>query len=454
MEAGYTVGAAAAFGVITVAGVVAAKRSRSYSDFSIGGRSFSSPMVAGVIIGTVYGGSATVGTAQLAFRYGFSAWWFTLGSGIALLVLALFLAAPLRRQGITTVPQFIEDVYGRNAAVWASVFTCVGMFLNVLSQVIAAGAILSSCFGLGTVASSLITAVCIVAYVAVSGVWGASLVGIAKAMLVVGSMTVVGILAYSLGATPSALMASLPRYPYFSLFGRGLWADLAAAFSMVVGINSSQTYIQAMCSARNVAAARAGAVIAGAIATLAGIPPVIVGMLMRLRCPGMLSQDALPRFVLEFMPSWLAGLTLATVFISTLGTAAGLSLGIGTILSSDLYRKLFRPSAPESQLLAVSRAGIVGTALLAAAVMIRGTDATILKWGFLSLGLRGATVFFPLVFGVFARKRVSPSAGAAAIVAAPLASIVWGVLNPQGLDPLYIGLATSAMVMVLGLAHR
>ena len=47
------------------------------------------PVVAGLIIGTLVGGSSTVGTAQLAFEYGMSAWWFTLGSGFACLVLAL-----------------------------------------------------------------------------------------------------------------------------------------------------------------------------------------------------------------------------------------------------------------------------------------------------------------------------------------------------------------------------
>ncbi|MBQ2218175.1 MAG: sodium:solute symporter family protein, partial [Firmicutes bacterium] len=44
-------------------------------------------IVAGVIIGTLVGGSSTVGTAQLAYTYGLSAWWFTLGAGISCLVL-------------------------------------------------------------------------------------------------------------------------------------------------------------------------------------------------------------------------------------------------------------------------------------------------------------------------------------------------------------------------------
>ena len=46
-------------------------------------------VVAGVIMGTLVGGSSTVGTAQLAFQFGMSAWWYTLGAGISCLILAL-----------------------------------------------------------------------------------------------------------------------------------------------------------------------------------------------------------------------------------------------------------------------------------------------------------------------------------------------------------------------------
>ena len=55
------------------------------------------PVVAGIIMGTLVGGSSTVGTAQLAYHFGMSAWWFTLGGSIACLILALVYADPLRR---------------------------------------------------------------------------------------------------------------------------------------------------------------------------------------------------------------------------------------------------------------------------------------------------------------------------------------------------------------------
>ena len=60
-------------------------------------------IVAGIIMGTLVGGSATVGTAQLAYHYGMSAWWFTLGGGLACLVLALGFIGPWRRSGSQTL---------------------------------------------------------------------------------------------------------------------------------------------------------------------------------------------------------------------------------------------------------------------------------------------------------------------------------------------------------------
>ena len=60
-------------------GIYSARSVKSAEGYSLGGRSAGVPLVAGSIAGTVVGGGATVGTAQLAYSMGLSAWWFTLG---------------------------------------------------------------------------------------------------------------------------------------------------------------------------------------------------------------------------------------------------------------------------------------------------------------------------------------------------------------------------------------
>ena len=60
-------------------------------------------LVGGALLGTMAGGQSTIGTAQLAFCYGLSAWWFTLGAAIGSLLLGYVYAGPLRRSGCSTL---------------------------------------------------------------------------------------------------------------------------------------------------------------------------------------------------------------------------------------------------------------------------------------------------------------------------------------------------------------
>ena len=90
-------------------------------------------VVAGAIMGTLVGGSSTIGTAQLAYQYGMSAWWFTLGGGVACLVLALVYAKPFYRSGQSTITGFVTKEYGEKSGVLAAIFSAVGS-ISLLRQ--------------------------------------------------------------------------------------------------------------------------------------------------------------------------------------------------------------------------------------------------------------------------------------------------------------------------------
>ena len=141
-------------------------------------------VVAGAIMGTLVGGSSTVGTAQLAYQYGMSAWWFTLGSGIACLILALFFAKPLYNSGNKTLIAFISNEYGKKNGLIASVLSSFGSFINIISQLIAATAIIAVVVPeLSIVPSLVIAAIFMVLYVVFGGTKGSGWVGILKMSL-------------------------------------------------------------------------------------------------------------------------------------------------------------------------------------------------------------------------------------------------------------------------------
>ena len=87
--------------IIMSLGVFSGRRVKNAADFNTGGKSAGALLVAGIITGTLIGGSSTIGTAELGFNFGLSAWWFTLGASLGCLLLALIYAPAGRRSDFT-----------------------------------------------------------------------------------------------------------------------------------------------------------------------------------------------------------------------------------------------------------------------------------------------------------------------------------------------------------------
>ena len=150
--------------------------------FTTGGNS-GSWMVCGALLGTLAGGQSTIGTAQLAFCYGLSAWWFTIGAGLGALVLGLFYAGPLRRSGCTTLLEVVSREYGHKAETVGSILFLIGIFISIMSQVLSSSAMIGSLFGMSTTWASVAGAVLIMLLVLFGGIRSAGAGGIVKLIL-------------------------------------------------------------------------------------------------------------------------------------------------------------------------------------------------------------------------------------------------------------------------------
>jgi solute:Na+ symporter, SSS family len=439
---GMIVAMLAVFGI----GIYSGRKVKTAIDFSVSGRKAGSFLVMGTILGTLVGGASTIGTAQLAYLYGFSAWWFTLGGGIGCLIIAIFLVKPMRETRFETIPRFISSSFGTTAGVLAALFVSLGMFINIMPQVFSSMALLSSMFSLDLRLAAVITVFLAVLYVVFGGAWGTGLMGVTKIMLTCFAMIVAGTVALFLSGGVGGLVEYFPSFPWFSLFGRGINTDLAAAFALMVGVLSSQIYFQGVFCSRDLPAARKGALLSAVLAPAIGLGGILVGLFMRMHYPEINPAQALPLFVINHLPPWFAGIVLATLLLASIGTGAGLTLGVSTMLNRDIYLRL-RPEADDRRVLQVFRFFIVAIMVLAlAVVLIADGDVLILSWSYLSLGLRGATICFPLLAVIFLKGRISPLAGTLAVAAGPSVVII-GTLLQFALNPLYPGLAISFLIL-------
>ena len=431
-------------------GIIASRRIKSADDYNVGGRSAGVGIVAGSIIGTIVGGAATVGTAQLGFKLGLTAWWFTLGSGIALLIMAAFYAKPLRASGLTTVAEFLVTNYGKPAGWLATVSSCAGIFFSIVASTLTALHLVAGIFGVNLYISALLILLITAGFVFFGGISGSGMAGIMKIVFVFASIFVGGVLAFFEMGGSAGLTAALPAHPWFSLFGRGVEDGLFSLCSMIVGVISTQTYVQALFSAKDSKTAAVGCVTAACVVIPVGLPSVMIGMFMHVHHPEINSIDALPLYLSTYLPDWLGGIGLAALLLSALGSIAGLALGIGTMISRDIISKLWR-SATAVNLLWASRFSVLLAAAAAIVFVFFHLESSVLEWNYLSMALRGSGIFLPLTFCVFFPHRVRASMGVAAMGAGIFAALFWKHISPWQINSLFPALVYNLIFLAVGL---
>ena len=160
---------AATVALVIGIGIYHSRSVKSAAGYSVGGRSAGVPLVAGGIAGTVVGGGATVGTAQLAYSFGLSAWWFTLGSGIAFIIMGIFYAKKMRGTGLETIPQFLALHYGERAEELASIISSIGILFSAVASTLPGIEIIANLTGLPPEISAVVLILLVIGYWASSG---------------------------------------------------------------------------------------------------------------------------------------------------------------------------------------------------------------------------------------------------------------------------------------------
>ena len=450
----FALAVAAVLGGFAALGLRGTGRVRTGADYAVAGRSASAPAVVGILLGALVGGASTVGTAQLAYQWGLSALWFTLGAGIGCLLLGWSFAEPLRRSGRETLIQLLQDRYGTPFALVALLASALGTFLSVVAQFLSGAALLGGILPLSPAWTVTGTALLVLAFIALGGLKSYGTLGQAKILLLYGVVLLCGAAAAHQGATPAFLWRTLPLTPWFHPLGRGVGKDLGACVSLVVGVFCTQIYLQSLFAARDAATARRGALWSALLMSPLGLLGVWVGLAVRAWGVALDPAQALPWFLLHSFSPGVAGILWGVLFITVVGCAAGLALGMGTNLARDLLlplgRRMGRPEpTPQGEIRAL-RLCVLGVVLAAALLGAASEGSLILQWSYLSMGLRGAGTFFPLVLAVRAPGRLSPPWALASGVGGLGVCLLWPLTNLQG-EPLFWGLALSGLLCLGGL---
>ncbi|MBR5488653.1 MAG: sodium:solute symporter family protein, partial [Firmicutes bacterium] len=175
MQLGHFIGIGIALTILIGVGMQSAKKVKSAADFDTGGRKGSVWLVTGLLLGSLIGGQCTIGTAQLAYTYGLSAIWFSFGAGLGSLVLCLIFVVPLRKRRDVTLLEVIRKEFGERAEYLGSVLCSLGILVSVVSNVVAASALIMALTDLPLWLAAIISVTLMCCYVVFGGAWGAEM---------------------------------------------------------------------------------------------------------------------------------------------------------------------------------------------------------------------------------------------------------------------------------------
>lgn len=437
-----------------IAGYLGKTKVKNLKDFTAAGNKLGVVGVTCMLMGSIIGGASTVGTAQMAYTRGIGAIWFILGVCVASIILGLIYSKQVDKKTNETIPQIIGNTYGKNTRTAASVLLSLGMFIHINGQVIACMALFTATFGIDTTKTAFLIVALLVIYVVFGGFWGGTMVGAVKTVLLYSTTLICGaIVIFKLNGI-NEIKAFFPNEPWFNLFSDGVLSDLGSAISTVVGMLSTQTYFQAIMAGKNSKASKYSAYIVAFLVFPVGIVCTMIGMYMRIHYPNIAPREAFPLFLLNYLNPVLGGVSIATVLISSLAAGAGLALGIATMFTKDVYKELINKDASDKRQLLILRAVIVLIGILTFFIVISNNNSMILEWGFISMVFRASPIFIPVTAAMFFKDKLNPKSGFYSVIAGPITAGAWILLGFEKLSSIYVGLAVSLIILLIGAKKR
>jgi SSS family solute:Na+ symporter len=410
--------------VLIAIGVINRRKARGVDDFFVAGRKSSTLFIAGSLIATIVGGSATVGMAGLGFVRGLTgAWWILVGS-VGLVVLGLFLAKKVRQTGKYTLPELVQEQYDRRMALATSILIVISWIGIVAAQILASSRILGV-LGIGSPVlwMFLFTAV-FVLYTVIGGQYAVIGTDVVQAAVIfIGILAGLPLLLSRVGGW-SGLSAALPAdrfaFPVSSQFG-GI--DLVSLL-LLVGLTyvvGPDMYSRIFC-ARDVRTARASVFWAALFLVPLAFAITLFGMGASVLFPQSAAEQAFPTVIKEVLPPFVGAIVLAALLSAVMSSADTCLLSASTILTVDVVG-WFKPSLSPRRVLLISRFAIVvlGVGSLFLALFLKGIISSLL----FAYTIYTAGVILPVLAGFYrSRLKVTPTGALVALIGGGLAALV------------------------------
>lgn len=423
--------------------------SRTTSDFFVASRTVHPRLNASAIGGEYLSAASFLGVAGLLLTFGADMLWYPIGWTAGYVVLLALVAAPLRRSGAYTLPDFAEARLGsRGVRALCSLLVVAIAWLYLIPQFQGAGLTLRSAVGAPAWVGPVVVALVVLVNVGSGGMRSITLVQAVQYWLKLTALLIPAavLLAVWVGqGTPAADVgaADLTEWsrPLADDGGRGLYLTYSLIIATFLGtMGLPHVVVRFYTNPDGAAARRTTMTVLGLLGIFYVIPPVY-GALGRVYA-GELSRSGrsdalvleLPRLMLDGpLGDALTGLVTAGAFAAFLSTSSGLSIAVAGVLGQDVFERglLDRVVGPRLRGVAAFRAGCVVAVVVPLIVALALPDLGVARAVGLAFAVAASTFCPLLVLGIWWRRLTDVGAMCGLVVgfAGSGSAVVWAMLS-------------------------
>lgn len=344
----------AAIAAVTLAtgltGFYGLRFSRTTRDFYVASRTVRPWWNASAIGGEYLSAASFLGIAGLILVQGANALWFPIGYTAGYLMLLLFVAAPLRRSGAYTIPDFTSArLESRTVRRFTSVLVIVIGWFYIVPQLQGAALTVRITTGLPSWVGSLAVALIVGIVVAAGGMRSITFVQAFQFWLKLTAISVPAIFILLVTIGPNATAPALDPALAFPLSASPATLDPYRTVSLMVALllgtmGLPHVLVRFYTNPDGVAARRTTLIVLGLLSVFY-VFPTVLGLVGRAFAPDLAETGAADALVL-LLPGRLIGgplgdaltaLVIAGAFGAFLSTTSGLVVSLAGVISQDLF---------------------------------------------------------------------------------------------------------------------
>ena len=411
-----------------------------------------------IVVGTALMAQAVDGNSTLgavSITYTGSVWaglMISVGLAVSLIIVGRFLASPLNRMNLMTLPEFFYRRYGARTELLVSVLTILAFTVLIAGNLSAVAWVLSVVSGIDYLPALVVSAAIVVTYTIAGGLYSAIWTDFFQEYLALfGFLAAAAWLLATRGLDGMVAAVPASTVDLSSVLSRdgGALVNWAGMIALAFGNAMALDFMERVFAARDGRTARRACYYGAIMTFIIGGCVAIIGLAGVASVQGASDpRMVLPTMAVEVLPYWIGVLVFVGVLGASMSTANGAILVISVVMARNVVQR-WRPEVIEdSKMLRLSRLMALPTAFAAGLVAYVRPEPGILLIIAFDIVLAGCVV--PLFAGVYWKK--ANAAGAiAAIVVGTSARLIAHFVTPAawgGLDTLLPPLLSAATFVV------